>query len=181
MCYKEEASGYRSKRQWENEDWSKVIEFDEIISQVEEDGTAPFNIHYADMKLGNKCDLACLMCNPADSSLWIPDHNKLMKSDISDLTKDKLEWKKGEGKLNWYKLDSVFWEDIEQVCGHVPCFPVAPFIAYLRKNWDESSSDRSFGKNFSLNVRNAESDEKRICCRSCAELHGDNQVSKESK
>ena len=113
VCYKEEASGYRSKRQWENEDWSKVIEFDEIISQVKEDGTAPFNIHYADMKLGNKCDLACLMCNPADSSLWIPDHNKLMKSNISDLTKDKLEWKKGEGKLNWYKLDSVFWEDIE--------------------------------------------------------------------
>ena len=32
-----------------------------------------------------------------------------------------------------------------------------------------------------VDVRNAESDKKRICCRSCAELHGDNQVSKESK
>ena len=72
-------------------------------------------------------------------------------------------------------------QDIEQVGGHVPRFPVTPFIAYLGKNWDESGSDRSFGKDFPLNVRNAESDEKRICCRSCAELHGDNQVSKESK
>jgi MoaA/NifB/PqqE/SkfB family radical SAM enzyme len=113
VCYREEASGYRSKRQWENEDWSKVIDFDEVLSKVNEDGVAPFNIHYADMKLGNKCDLACLMCNPADSSLWIPDYKKIMNSDISELTKEKLEWKKDQGKLNWYKLDSVFWEDIE--------------------------------------------------------------------
>jgi hypothetical protein len=112
-CFKEEASGYRSKRQWENEEWAEKLSFDEVLERVESDGTAPFDIKYVDMKLGNKCDLACLMCNPGDSSLWIPDYKKLMESDISDESKKVLEWNKTDGKLNWYKSDSVFWEDIK--------------------------------------------------------------------
>ncbi len=112
-CFKEEASGYRSKRQWENDEWSERISFDDVLERVEPDGTAPFDIKYADMKLGNKCDLACLMCNPGDSSKWIPDYNKLMKSDIDQETKNILEWRKEEGRLNWYRHDSVFWKDIQ--------------------------------------------------------------------
>jgi len=113
VCYKEEKAGYRSKRQWENEEWQEKINFDEILSKVEADGTAPFDIRYVDMKLGNKCDLACLMCNPDDSSLWIPDNKKLMESDISEESKKRLKWNKQRGKLNWYKMDAPFWEDIE--------------------------------------------------------------------
>ena len=112
-CFKEEASGYRSKRQWENDEWSEKISFKDVLARVESDGTAPFDIKYADMKLGNKCDLACLMCNPGDSSKWIPDYNKLIKSDIDQETKNILEWRKEEGKLNWYRHDSVFWKDIQ--------------------------------------------------------------------
>ncbi len=112
-CFKEEASGYRSKRQWENEEWSEKISFEDVLARVEPDGTAPFNIKYVDMKLGNKCDLACLMCNPGDSSKWIPDYNKLMKSDLDQETKNTLNWKKEEGRLNWYRHDSVFWKDIK--------------------------------------------------------------------
>ncbi len=112
-CFKEEASGYRSKRQWENDEWSEKISFENVLARVEPDGTAPFDIKYVDMKLGNKCDLACLMCNPGDSSKWIPDYNKLMKSDLDQETKNTLNWKKEEGRLNWYRHNSVFWKDIK--------------------------------------------------------------------
>ena len=71
ICYKEEASGYRSKRQWENDEWSEKLNFNDVLAKVKDDGEAPFDIRYIDMKLGNKCDLACLMCNPADSSLSV--------------------------------------------------------------------------------------------------------------
>jgi molybdenum cofactor biosynthesis enzyme MoaA len=111
VCYKEEASGYRSKRQWENEEWFDKIDVDDLLSKVQPDGTAPFNIKYVDMKLGNKCDLACLMCNPGDSSLWIPDHNKLQQMEIDPHIKKRTQWKKNN-KLNWYKGDSVFWSDL---------------------------------------------------------------------
>ena len=113
ICYKEEASGYRSKRQWENDEWSEKLNFDNVLAKVKDDGEAPFDIRYIDMKLGNKCDLACLMCNPADSSLWIPDYNKLINSELSEKAKEQLMWKKDEGKLNWYKMDAPFWKDIE--------------------------------------------------------------------
>jgi len=121
-CFKEEASGYRSKRQWENDEWAEKISFEDVLARVEPDGTAPFDIKYVDMKLGNKCDLACLMCNPADSSQWIPDYNKLMKSDISQETKDTIHWSKDKGKLNWYKSDSVFWSDLESKLNTVQNF-----------------------------------------------------------
>ena len=89
------------------------LNFDDVLAKVKDDGEAPFDIRYIDMKLGNKCDLACLMCNPADSSLWIPDYNKLIDSELSEKAKDQLTWKKDEGKLNWYKMDAPFWKDIE--------------------------------------------------------------------
>ena len=57
ICYKEEASGYRSKRQWENDEWSEKVDFDDVLAKVKDDGEAPFDIRYIDMKLGNKCDL----------------------------------------------------------------------------------------------------------------------------
>ena len=154
VCYKEEATGYRSKRLWENAEWSEKIDFDSIISQVKEDGEAPFDIHYADMKLGNKCDLACLMCNPADSSLWIPDYNKLMQSDISEESKSNLEWRKGQGKLNWYKLDSVFWEDIKNNLSTMTNFYIIGGEPTINKEFEsflQMCVDSGYAKN--MNIR----------------------------
>ena len=88
-CYKEEALGYRSKRLWENEEWEERIDVPAVLKGVDNSGAMSYGIHYVDMKLGNKCDLACVMCNPADSTQWIPDYNKLISS-ASDELKDEV-------------------------------------------------------------------------------------------
>ena len=66
------------------------------------------------MKLGNKCDLACVMCNPADSSLWIPDYNKIEKDpNVSEKLKTTIVWKREEGAAyNWWKNNEMYWEGI---------------------------------------------------------------------
>ena len=103
-CYDEEESGYRSKRMWENDLWEKQLDYNTIVDKVNADGSMPYGIHYIDMKLGNACNLACVMCNPADSSLWIPDWNKLKKKDISPEVDSNTYWNKKEaGSYNWYK------------------------------------------------------------------------------
>lgn len=117
VCYKEEQSGYRSKREWETQDWEErlgVGNVNSIIDSVNEDGSMPFNIKYIDMKLGNKCDLACVMCNPADSSLWIPDYNKIEKDpEVSEKLKTTIVWKREEGAAyNWWKNNEMYWEGI---------------------------------------------------------------------
>lgn len=111
-CYKEEKLGYKSKRQWENEEWANRINFDDVLATVDENGNMPYGIHYVDMKLGNKCDLACVMCNPADSTQWIPDYNKLISSSSEQLQKE-IYWNKNElGGYNWWKNNKSYWDDI---------------------------------------------------------------------
>lgn len=111
-CYKEEKLGYKSKRQWENEEWATRINFDDVLATVDENGNMPYGIHYVDMKLGNKCDLACVMCNPADSTQWIPDYNKLISTSSEQLQKE-IYWNKSElGGYNWWKNNKSYWDDI---------------------------------------------------------------------
>ena len=111
-CYAEEELGYRSKRLWENEDWGSKIDFDDVLATVDEDGTMPYNIQYIDMKLGNKCDLACIMCNPADSTSWIKDHASLHNTASAEL-RNATSWNRSlEGGYNWWKNNSVYWDSV---------------------------------------------------------------------
>ena len=49
VCYKEEESGYRSKREWETADWETRLgtgNVNSIIDTVNKDGSMPYNIKY---------------------------------------------------------------------------------------------------------------------------------------
>ena len=72
-CFQEEANGITSKRQWETEVWNEQLDMNTIVSSVAEDGSLPVNIPYFDLRLGNMCQLKCVMCSPHDSSSWIKD------------------------------------------------------------------------------------------------------------
>ena len=68
-CFREEDAGIRSARQSANKKWCK--EDDEYTD------TAPFDIRYVDLRLGNLCNLKCRICNPIVSSSWLPDYMSL--------------------------------------------------------------------------------------------------------
>jgi MoaA/NifB/PqqE/SkfB family radical SAM enzyme len=72
-CYAEEANGIVSKRQWETKVWHERLDIDSIVNTTESDGSLPVNIPYFDLRLGNMCQLKCIMCSPHDSSSWIKD------------------------------------------------------------------------------------------------------------
>lgn len=72
-CFQEEQAGIVSKRQWEFETWKTRLDVDQIVNQTAEDGSVPFNIPYFDLRLGNTCQLKCVMCSPHDSSSWIKE------------------------------------------------------------------------------------------------------------
>lgn len=88
-CFEEENIGIVSKRQWETKVWEQRIDLSSIVSKTEADGTLPVDIPYFDLRLGNMCQLKCIMCSPHDSSSWIKDwkiqfplyNNKILKSD----------------------------------------------------------------------------------------------------
>ena len=72
-CFQEEANGITSKRQWETEVWNEQLDMDNIVGSITEDGALPVSIPYFDLRLGNMCQLKCVMCSPHDSSSWIKD------------------------------------------------------------------------------------------------------------
>lgn len=100
-CYREEEVGIKSARMTNNETFDMV--------EINEDGTCPLDtITYVDVRLGNKCNLKCRMCNPFASDQWIEDERKtgLRKTPIKTL--DKL------GSIDWFNKDK-FWNNLSKV------------------------------------------------------------------
>ena len=84
-CYKEEDAGHNSKRMWETAYWSQRVDVDTLIKETNQDGSIPPRLYYIDLRFGTKCQLACIMCSPHDSSGWITDWQKIFPQISSSL------------------------------------------------------------------------------------------------
>lgn len=113
-CFKEEAAGHNSKRMWETRYWSERNDVEELIDQTDEDGSVPPRLRYIDLRFGSKCQLACVMCSPHDSSGWIKDWKTIHPQIKNDTLRDSFQWQdKGSingSSYNWHKNNPVFWE-----------------------------------------------------------------------
>ena len=119
-CFKEEAAGHSSKRQWETEFWERRVDVDELISETAEDGSIPPKIYYIDLRLGTKCNLKCVMCSPHDSSMWVEDWQKLYPGIKNEALKETMQWhNKGQvdgATYNWHLNNEHFWDQLyEQI------------------------------------------------------------------
>jgi MoaA/NifB/PqqE/SkfB family radical SAM enzyme len=104
-CFIEESNGIVSKRQWETEVWEQRIDINSIIEKTNDDGSLPVNIPYFDLRLGNMCQLKCIMCSPHDSSSWIKDWKKQYpRYTLAELREDQI-WNKNYD-YTWYQKGS---------------------------------------------------------------------------
>ncbi|MCB0419428.1 MAG: twitch domain-containing radical SAM protein [Bdellovibrionales bacterium] len=115
-CFKEEAAGHRSKRNWETEYWASRVSVKELLAMTNADGSVPPKIAYVDLRLGTKCNLKCIMCSPHDSSLWVNDWNKLYPKIQNESLKEIMQWH-NKGKVdgatyNWYSDNQEFWNQL---------------------------------------------------------------------
>jgi len=119
-CYKEERAGHNSKRMWETAYWSKRVDVDQLIADTAEDGSVPPQLAYIDLRFGTKCQLACVMCSPHDSSGWIKEWQELYPTIENPNLKQTMQWSnKGStngSSYNWHKVNPVFWQQFyEQI------------------------------------------------------------------
>jgi organic radical activating enzyme len=95
-CWREEAAGVKSHRQIENTMWSRILGpeyLQELIASTGEDGTLDRNPITLDLRIGNTCNLQCVMCRPHDSSRWLADSRKLAQSLTSPGARGDWEYK----------------------------------------------------------------------------------------
>lgn len=105
-CFDEESKGIVSKRQWETKVWNERIDLQAIVDQTSEDGYLPVNIPYFDLRLGNLCQLKCVMCSPHDSSSWIKDWKlQTPKYKTIELKQDQ-HWDDRNRDYTWYQKGS---------------------------------------------------------------------------
>ena len=111
-CFDEETSGVSSKRIWETGTWYKNnIDIPKLIYSTSEDGSVPFQLNYLDLRLGNTCNLKCVMCSPHDSSKWVSDHKKIYPIIQSSLIKKQLSWDQKSFNNHWHESPE-FWKEI---------------------------------------------------------------------
>lgn len=125
-CFKEEEAGHRSKRIWETRKWINELGIEDIIGGTTEEGEVDAKIRYIDLRLGSKCQLACVMCSPHDSSGWVKEHKLIYPKLENKNLKDSMTWEKDSGKLawsggsyNWHKKNPHFWDDLYSQLPHL--------------------------------------------------------------
>ena len=119
-CYKEEAAGHNSKRMWETAYWRERVDVDTLLANTTEDGSVPPQLSYIDLRFGTKCQLACVMCSPHDSSGWIKDYKAIFPAVKNKSLKETMQWEnKGSyngSSYNWHKQNPTFWKQFyEQI------------------------------------------------------------------
>ena len=119
-CWKEEAAGIRSHRFNQNYIWYKELGEEyirDLIDKTDPDGSLSEELITFDFRLGNTCNLQCVMCRPRDSSRWLNDARKLARTLQTDA---KYDWESkiqmNHDNFEWYKKDRI-WKDFS------PLFP----------------------------------------------------------
>jgi len=125
-CKKEEESGMRSRREYENDDWGKYsgdISLEKMLPITEEDGTldtSKQDIEFMDIRYGNFCNLKCRMCGPTDSHKWYDDFVKTTgRTHYKDTHETIQLTKNAKGKwhtdqYNWFQDNDIYWNNFEK-------------------------------------------------------------------
>lgn len=101
-CYKAEDFGIPSKRI--NEGQKFGISLDELRTRTNSLGEITPDIEYAELRLGNLCNLKCRTCNPNSSSKWSSEYGP-MQEQLPFVTKYDLK-----ADFNW-AVKEEFWTD----------------------------------------------------------------------
>lgn len=125
-CKKEEESGMRSRREYENDDWGKYsgnISLEKMLPITKEDGTldtSKQDIEFMDIRYGNFCNLKCRMCGPTDSHKWYDDFVKTTgRTHYKDTHETIQLTKNAKGKwhtdqYDWFHGNNRYWDNFEK-------------------------------------------------------------------
>lgn len=153
-CFKEEQEGIASKRIWETGTWhlQEEIDIKELIAETSEDGTVPYKLQYLDLRLGNTCNLKCIMCSPHDSSQWVIDHKKVYPIFQSPLIKKQMGWDKKLHNNFWHE-NPEFWREVFDQIPNIKQLYFAggePLMIREHKMFLEEIIARGYAKQISL-------------------------------
>lgn len=117
-CWKEEDLGIKSHRNIANQIYIKkagIENIQQVLSSTKDDGSLEITPPTLDLRLGNVCNLECIMCHPNDSSKWVKRAFHLAENLETEI---KFQWKYksaiNTSNYDWFKEDS-FWNSFKSI------------------------------------------------------------------
>lgn len=81
-CRIESAAGHRSRDQWETLRHLETFTKDRALEITNKDGSiTESQIQSYDLRLGNPCNLRCVMCFPGEATKWYKDYKEIIGDD----------------------------------------------------------------------------------------------------
>lgn len=154
QCYKDESHGIESHRINSNryfEDTYNITQdmFNDPVVDIK-------NLITLDLRLGNTCNLKCIMCRPNESHKWYEDIIKLQQEEtLTDSVMEDIEYKTiyDRKEYNWINK-KVFWNNIDSILPNIKEFIFGggePFMLKEVKHLLKRAVDLNVAKN--INIR----------------------------
>jgi hypothetical protein len=106
-CWEREEMKVMSKRLYDNQRFPMSLK--EAANLTAPDGSITPNIQFAELRLGNTCNVKCVTCNPNSSNTYAREHNEMIKDLSLDFLRD-YSWVTPQ-MSDWTK-DLHFWENL---------------------------------------------------------------------
>jgi MoaA/NifB/PqqE/SkfB family radical SAM enzyme len=154
-CFKEESSGIKSHRVQSNQHHkNNMTSFEHLFKMTDPDGYYHGPIRSLDLRLGNNCNLKCVMCRPNESSKWTADAEILARTVKSTHLKSEMKDKLNIDSKNfdWIKNES-FWNSLHKLIPDMREMIVAggePFIIKEQNKFLNECARRGLSKNLKI-------------------------------
>ena len=161
-CYDEEKSGIASHRIRSNEYWKKTISQKDVIKNMSDTGDYGGPMLSLDLRIGNTCNLACTMCSPNESTLWVRqmeqlqkklssfDFKKPIKSLTTYLSSQALNTR--TSLMKWHEKEEL-WEDLKRHFPHIKEIVMGggePFLIPSQEKLVKYCIEKDHAKNIEL-------------------------------
>jgi len=117
-CWEEEASGYKSHRLSEIEAWERLVTqegLEKLYSSTQPDGELEGTPLSYDLRVGNTCNLQCIMCRPQESVKWFGLAQKIQELTEDPTLKGDMDSKLSidRGQYQWSESPE-FWQGLRK-------------------------------------------------------------------
>ena len=105
-CKIESDAGHRSRDQWETLRHIKSFNKEMAIERTEIDGTVRnAEIQDMDLRVGNQCNIRCVMCFPGETTKWYNDYKEITGEDTFAVDKKIYTLNPIDGDFNWVRSE----------------------------------------------------------------------------
>ncbi len=109
-CQTDSLIGINSRNAWETKKHKDTFTFEDSVKCTKSDGTiSDPKLITLDLRIGNQCNLRCIMCFPGESTTWYKDYKEITGNDTFIVDNKSYNLVLADNDFNWandkFKID----------------------------------------------------------------------------